>query len=71
MAQATFTTPTVHCMSCMATIEDAVTAVDGVRETEGDLDALKVRVAFDAGRVDAAHIAEVIAGAGYDVTAIS
>ena len=37
MAQATFSTPTVSCMSCMAKIEGAVTSLDGVEDVDVDL----------------------------------
>jgi copper chaperone CopZ len=68
---ATFSTPSVHCGSCMATIEEAVTALDGVGAAEGDLGALEVRVTFDGARVDTAAIAAAISDSGYEVSAIS
>jgi copper ion binding protein len=71
MSTATFSTPSVHCGSCMATIEEAVGALDGVEATETDLAALQVRVTFDDGRIDPGAIAAAITDTGYEVASIS
>lgn len=71
MTQATYTTPRVSCGSCMATIEDALSAVAGVQETDVDLVSKEVHVTFDPESVDRDRIAAAIVDAGYEVTAIT
>ena len=67
MAQATFSTPSVSCMSCMAKIEGALTPLDGVEEVDVDLVDHAVNVTFDDSRVDAKRLADAINAAGYEV----
>lgn len=57
-------------MSCMAKIEDAVSPVDGVRETDVDITTKRVRVTFDAATAPD-QIAAAITSAGYGVAAVS
>ena len=68
MAQATFSTPSVSCMSCMAKIEGALTPLDGVEEVDVDLVDHAVNVTFDDARVDSKRLAEVITAAGYEIS---
>lgn len=67
MAQATFSTPTVSCMSCMAKIEGAVTSLEGVEDVDVDLVDHVVKVTFDDSRVDPQRLAEAITEAGYEI----
>ena len=67
MAQATFSTPSVSCMSCMAKIEGAVTSLDGVEDVDVDLVDHVVNVTFDDSRVDSQRLAQAITEAGYEI----
>lgn len=71
MAHATFDTPSVSCVSCMAKIEDALAAVEGVREVDVDIAAQKVRVTFDDSATATDRIAVAISDAGYEVAGVS
>jgi copper ion binding protein len=71
MAQATFDTPSLSCMSCMAKIEDALAPLEGVREADVDIAAQQVRVTFDEAATDRDAIAHAIREAGYDVAGVS
>lgn len=68
---ATFSTPTVHCGSCLANITDALEPVDGIVSTQTDLDSKAVKVAFDPHLIDTTRIAALIGDAGYDVAGIT
>ncbi|QGG96290.1 heavy-metal-associated domain-containing protein [Actinomarinicola tropica] len=67
----TFSTPTVHCGSCLANISDALDPLEGIVSTETDLDSKSVKVAFDPHLIDATKIAALIGDAGYDVAGIT
>lgn len=71
MTEATFATPGVSCMSCMAKIEGALTPIEGVSDVDVDLTEQKVRVTFDGASVDSDRLAGAISDAGYEVTAVS
>lgn len=71
MTQATFSTPSVSCMSCMAKIERVLTPLDGVAEVEVDVNVGQVTVTYDESRVASERLAEAISEAGYEATALS
>jgi copper chaperone len=71
MALATFDTPSVSCMSCMAKIEDALAPAAGVHDIDVDIAAKQVRVSYDDAATDRDAIAQVIRDAGYDVGGVS
>ena len=71
MAQATFSTPSVSCMSCMAKIEGALTPLDGVADVDVDLTVQQVTVTYDESRVASDRLAEAISDAGYEATAVA
>lgn len=71
MAQATFNTPSISCMSCMAKIEDALAPLDGVRDVAVDLDDHQVLVTFDETATNPTRIASAISDAGYEVAGSS
>jgi mercuric ion binding protein len=57
---------TIQCDMCVATIEKAVSKLDGVKEILVDLDAKVASVEFFPARVQLSQIETAIAGAGYD-----
>ena len=59
--------PTVHCQSCKLTIEEALDELDGVADSDVDLDTKQVTVAYDPDAVDVATIATTIEQAGFAV----
>lgn len=71
MTQATFTTPRVSCGSCMATIEDALSEVVGVQDTDVDLIDKQVHVTFDPQVIASEDIAAAITEVGYEVTNVT
>jgi Cu+-exporting ATPase len=55
----------MHCASCVARVEGALTSVPGVREARANLATERASVVVDPGRVDEAALAEAVARAGY------
>lgn len=55
-----------NCSMCKETIENAVTAVDGVSKANWNIDKKKIDVSFDDTKTDASAIHKAIAAAGYD-----
>ncbi|KPN29064.1 zinc/cadmium/mercury/lead-transporting ATPase [Halolamina pelagica] len=66
-ATETFTAPTMDCPSCAGTVENAITAVDGVTGYRTEPTTGKVVVTFDQSRTTADAVRGTIEGAGYEV----
>lgn len=71
MAQATFSAPSVSCMSCQATIEDALSELEGHEATAVDLATRQIQITYDEDLLDAERIGEQITGAGYPATLVT
>lgn len=65
--QATLTAPDISCGHCVATINKAVGAIDGVRHVETSEQTKQVQVEFDPGKVSLARIEAVLDEEGYPV----
>ena len=65
--RATLTAPDISCGHCVATINKAVGAIDGVRTVSADERTKQVRVEFDPGKVSLAKIEAVLDEEGYPV----
>ncbi|MBX6314159.1 MAG: copper-translocating P-type ATPase [Isosphaeraceae bacterium] len=55
----------MHCASCVARVEGALTSVPGVKEARVNLATEQARVVVDPKRVDLDRLAEAVARAGY------
>ncbi|NHX37735.1 MULTISPECIES: heavy metal translocating P-type ATPase [Halolamina] len=66
-ATETFTAPEMDCPSCAGTVENAITALDGVTGYRTEPTTGKVVVTFDQSDTSAAAVREAIEGAGYEV----
>ena len=65
--RATLTAPDISCGHCVATIEEAVGALDGIAQVSADAGTKRVEVAFDPARVSVDRIEAVLDEAGYPV----
>ena len=65
--RATLTAPDISCGHCVATINKAVGAIDGVRAVSADEQTKQVRVEFEPGKVSLAKIEAVLDEEGYPV----
>jgi copper chaperone CopZ len=59
----------MHCSSCVALIEEALTESAGVTRAEVDLDSASARVTFDPTIVSFGDLCAVVIGEGYGATA--
>ena len=59
--------PTVHCMSCKLTIEETLDELDGIADSDVDLDTRRGTVTYDPDTVKIAAITAAIEEAGYPV----
>jgi len=66
-ATETFTAPSMDCPSCAGTVENAITAVEGVTGYRTEPTTGKVVVTFDQSRTTADAVRGTIEGAGYEV----
>lgn len=57
--------PDISCDHCANTIRGAVGGLDGVSAVDVDVDAKRVRVAYDSARIDAARITRELEEQGY------
>lgn len=60
----------LSCGSCVETIRDAVTALDGSSKVATDVAAARSVVEFDAAKIDASQIADTITASGYPATVL-
>ena len=65
--QTTLTAPDISCGHCVATVTEALTALDGVQRVEASADTQQVAVSFDSGRVSLPQIEAALGKAGYPV----
>lgn len=66
LASTTVELPTMKCKMCRNNIKKAVTALDGVKETEFDMENKNVAIRYVDGTVDLPKIEMAIANVGYD-----
>ena len=59
--------PTVHCTSCKLTIEETLEELDGIADSNVDLDTKHVTVTYDPDTVKLAAITAAIEEAGYPI----
>lgn len=64
---ATLTAPDISCGHCVATVQEAVSALTGVASVEANESTKRVEVSFDPSRVSLAQIELVLDEAGYPV----
>ena len=62
------TAPDISCAHCINAIKRALTALDGVTAVDADVDTKRVIVSFDADKVDAAKINDVLNEEGYPLS---
>ena len=67
LEQATLTAPDISCGHCVAAVQGAVGALDGVERVQADADTKRVEVAFDPARVTLPQIEAALDDAGYPV----
>ena len=65
--RATLLAPDISCGHCVATINGAVGALDGVRRVEADEQTKQVQVEFDPSKVSLAQIEAMMDEEGYPV----
>lgn len=65
--QATMTAPDISCDHCVATVQEAVGALDGVDRVAADAETKRIEVAFDPARVSLPQIEATLSEAGYPV----
>ncbi len=63
----TLTAPDISCGHCVATVQAAVGALDGVERVQADAETKRVEVAFDPARVSQPLIEAALDEAGYPV----
>ena len=61
----TLTAPDISCGHCVATVQTAVGALDGVEGVQADADTKRVEVSFDPARVSRPRIEAALDEAGY------
>jgi copper ion binding protein len=64
-AQATFTAPDISCDHCVARVQNAVGAVEGVERVTADVNTKRVDVAYDGSVTSPAAIRAALDDAGY------
>ena len=65
--QVTVTSPDISCGHCVATVQQAVGALEGVRRVEASADTKQVAIEFDSSRVTVTRIEQALDEAGYPV----
>ena len=65
--QITLTAPDISCGHCVATVQTAVGALDGVERVQADAETKRIEVAFDPARVSRPRIEAALDEAGYPV----
>ena len=61
----------LHCAGCVASVERALTSVEGVREASVNLAEGNARVTVDPGVVEVAALSEAVRQAGYEVPVLA
>ncbi|WP_316274093.1 copper chaperone CopZ [Bacillus halotolerans] len=67
MEQKTLQVEGMSCQHCVKAVETSVGELDGVSDVHVNLEAGKVDVTFDAGKVSVKDITDAIEDQGYDV----
>ena len=65
--QITLVAPDVSCGHCVATVQTAVSGIEGVESVQADAGTKHVTVVFDPARVELSQITAVMADEGYPV----
>ena len=71
MVQEVLSVPDVTCNHCIAAIEGAVGALQGVASVAVDLDRKDVTIRFDEAQVARGDIVNAIKGEGYEVARVA
>lgn len=67
LEQATLTAPDISCGHCVASVQTAVGALDGVERVHADAETKRIEVSYDPTRVELPQIASALDEAGYPV----
>ncbi len=67
--QAVFTAPDISCGHCVARVQTAVGALNGVNKVEANVDSKRVDVTYDAAVTSPAAISAALTEAGYPPSA--
>ncbi len=67
LQQVTLVSPAISCGHCVATVQGAVGAIDGVQRVQANADTKQVDVVFDPSRVSLPQIEAALDGVGYPV----
>ncbi len=67
LQEVTLTAPDISCGHCVATVQEAIGALDGVERVSADADTQQVAVRFDSTRVSLPAIEAAMKEAGYPV----
>jgi copper chaperone len=67
ITQATLTAPDISCGHCVAAIDRALSALDGVTRVETNQATKQITVAFDPSRISLGRIEAVLDDEGYPV----
>lgn len=67
MTTDTLTVPEIHCGHCKTSIEEAVSALDGVDSVEVEIDPRVVNLTYDESTVNMDDIKAAIEAVGYEV----
>ena len=62
------TAPDISCDHCVSAIKRSLGELDGVTSVEADVDTKRVIVSYDADKVDAAKINDVLNEEGYPLS---
>lgn len=65
METITLNAPDISCGHCVATVENAVSKIDGVRSVSANADSKDVNVTYDASQTDVSAITAALEKAGY------
>lgn len=67
MTTDTLSVPEIHCGHCKTSIEEAVSALDGVDAVEVEIDSRVVNLTYDESTVNMEDIKAAIEAVGYEV----
>lgn len=65
MESISLTAPDISCNHCVATVQDAVGKIEGVKAVSANADTKQVDVTFDDGQTDLGAITNALKEAGY------
>lgn len=67
--QVTLTAPDISCEHCVATVQETVSALEGVSQVQASEETQRIDIAFDPQRVSLDQIRKALGEAGYPATA--